>query len=58
MNNNLKPCPKCGGKADKQIHGVSYIITCEPCKIMTKPAVMYMEQEVSKMHDDWNNLKP
>lgn len=56
MNIDLKPCLNCGKEPVKEIHGVSYIIICNPCNIKTKTAVIYDDYKIEEMFKEWNKL--
>ncbi len=56
MNINLIPCKNCNEAPLKEIHGVSYIIICNPCNIKTKTARMYLDHEIENIHQEWNDI--
>lgn len=56
MNLELKYCNKCNNLPECQIHGISYIIICEPCNIKTKTAVMYFPDKINDIYQEWNDI--
>lgn len=58
MNIELNPCNECNQLPIKEIHGVSYIIICNPCNIKTKTAPIYLDEQVNNIHQEWNKINP